>query len=81
MVELTVFIVDDDRGVRKSIAELLLSVELAVETFESAQSFLDTFDRVRGSHASWGSATGPSSCIEATYSRSSASLPSLSSCD
>jgi FixJ family two-component response regulator len=47
MVEPTVFIVDDDRGVRKSIGELLISVGLAVETFESAQSFLDTFDRAR----------------------------------
>jgi FixJ family two-component response regulator len=47
MVEPTVFIVDDDRGVRKSIGELLISVGLAVETFESAQSFLATFDRAR----------------------------------
>jgi FixJ family two-component response regulator len=44
MVEPTVFIVDDDRGVRNSIRELLISVGLAVETFESAQSFLDSFD-------------------------------------
>jgi len=43
----TVFIVDDDAGVRKSIRELLLSVGLAVETFESAQSFLDAFDTAR----------------------------------
>jgi FixJ family two-component response regulator len=47
MVTPTVFIVDDDRGVRNSIGELLLSVGLAVETFESAQSFLDAFDRTR----------------------------------
>jgi len=47
MVEPTVFIVDDDRGVRNSIRELLLSVGLAVETFESAQSFLDAFDTAR----------------------------------
>jgi FixJ family two-component response regulator len=43
----TVFIVDDDRGVRNSIRELLISVGLAVETFESAQSFLDAFDNAR----------------------------------
>jgi FixJ family two-component response regulator len=42
-----VFIVDDDRGVRNSIRELLISVGLAVETFESAQSFLDSFDTAR----------------------------------
>jgi FixJ family two-component response regulator len=47
MIEPTVFVVDDDRGVRNSIAELLLSVGLAVETFESSQSFLDTFDTNR----------------------------------
>ena len=47
MIEPTVFIVDDDTGVRKSIRELLISVGLAVETFESAQSFLDAFDAAR----------------------------------
>jgi FixJ family two-component response regulator len=47
MLEPTVFVVDDDRGVRKSIRELLISVGLAVETFESAQSFLDAFDAAR----------------------------------
>jgi two-component system response regulator DctR len=47
MIEPTVFIVDDDRGVRNSIRELLISVGLAAETFESAQSFLDTFDAAR----------------------------------
>lgn len=47
MVESTVFIVDDDSGVRNSIRELLTSVGLAVETFESAQSFLDAFDNAR----------------------------------
>ena len=47
MVEPTVFVVDDDAGVRKSIRELLVSVGLAVETFESAQSFLDAFDAAR----------------------------------
>ena len=43
----TVFIVDDDRGVRNSIRELVLSVGLAAEAFESAQSFLDAFDAGR----------------------------------
>jgi FixJ family two-component response regulator len=47
MVAPTVFIVDDDRGVRNSIRELLISVGLAVKTFESAQSFLDSFDTAR----------------------------------
>jgi len=47
MLEPTVFVVDDDRGVRSSIRELLISVGLAVETFESAQSFLDAFDAAR----------------------------------
>jgi FixJ family two-component response regulator len=47
MSQPTVFVVDDDTGVRKSIRELLISVGLAVETFESAQSFLDTFDAAR----------------------------------
>jgi FixJ family two-component response regulator len=45
--EPTVFVVDDDKGVRNSIRELLLSVGLPVETFGSAQSFLDGFDRER----------------------------------
>jgi FixJ family two-component response regulator len=47
MTEPTVFVVDDDRGVRNSICELLISVGLAVETFESAQSFLVAFDAAR----------------------------------
>jgi FixJ family two-component response regulator len=47
MIEPTVFIVDDDTGVRKSIGELLISVGLAVETFDAAQSFLDAFDTAR----------------------------------
>jgi two-component system response regulator DctR len=44
MIRPTVFVIDDDKGVRKSIGELLISVGLAVELFESAQSFLDAFD-------------------------------------
>jgi FixJ family two-component response regulator len=47
MVKPTVFIVDDDRGARNSIRELLISVGLAVATFESAQLFLDAFDTSR----------------------------------
>jgi FixJ family two-component response regulator len=47
MIQPTVFVVDDDTGVRKSIRELLISVGLAVETFELAQSFLDAFDAAR----------------------------------
>jgi FixJ family two-component response regulator len=44
MSEPTVFIVDDDKGVRNSIRELVISVGIAAETFESALSFLDAFD-------------------------------------
>jgi FixJ family two-component response regulator len=47
VVEPTVFVIDDDTGVRRSIRELLISVGLAVEEFESAQSFLDAFDAAR----------------------------------
>ena len=47
MIEPTVFVIDDDTGVRKSIRELLISVGLAVETFESAQAFLGAFDSAR----------------------------------
>jgi two-component system response regulator DctR len=43
----TVFIVDDDKGVRNSIRELMISVGIAAETFESAVSFLDVFDTHR----------------------------------
>jgi FixJ family two-component response regulator len=43
----TVFIVDDDKGVRNSVRELMISVGIAAETFTSAVSFLDTFDTRR----------------------------------
>ena len=43
----TVFVVDDDKGVRNSIRELLLSVGMPAETYESAQGFLDAFDAHR----------------------------------
>ena len=40
-----VFVVDDDRAVRDSIAMLVRAEGLAVRTFDSAQSFLDAWDR------------------------------------
>jgi FixJ family two-component response regulator len=43
----TVFIVDDDKGVRNSIRELLHSVGLEAEAFESAEAFLGAFDATR----------------------------------
>ncbi len=42
--EPTVFVVDDDRAVRKSLRWLIESVELNVETFESAQEFLEKYE-------------------------------------
>jgi FixJ family two-component response regulator len=39
----TVFIVDDDPALRKSLAWLAESVDLAAETFESAAAFLEDF--------------------------------------
>jgi two-component system response regulator FixJ len=39
-VESTVFVVDDDASVRNSMRELLASVSLPVETFESSHEFL-----------------------------------------
>ena len=47
MFDPTFFIIDDDRGVRTSIRELVLSVGLAAETFDSAQAYLDAFDPAR----------------------------------
>ena len=43
----TVFVVDDDDAVRTSLRLLLKSVGLPVETFASAQEFLDGFDAER----------------------------------
>ena len=40
----TVFVVDDDRAVRKSLRWLLESVDLQVETFESAREFLEKYE-------------------------------------
>jgi two-component system response regulator FixJ len=39
----TVYIVDDDEGVRDSARALLEAYDLAVEDYESAQAFLDGF--------------------------------------
>jgi len=43
----TVFVVDDDDAVRTSLRLLLKSVGLPVETYASAQEFLDAFDAER----------------------------------
>lgn len=40
----TVFVVDDDPKFRKSMQFLIESVGLAVQTFDSAQQFLDDYD-------------------------------------
>lgn len=42
--EPTVFVVDDDQAMRKSLRYLLESVKLYVETFESARDFLDKYE-------------------------------------
>ncbi len=44
----TVFVVDDDPAIRESLRFLLESVALPVETYESAEEFLDKFN------TSWG---------------------------
>ena len=41
--EMTVFVVDDDEAVRESLNDLLDSVGLQVETFSSAQDFLEIY--------------------------------------
>lgn len=43
MIEQTVYIIDDDEAVRDSIKELVESVNLDAEVFDSAISFLDSF--------------------------------------
>jgi RNA polymerase sigma factor (sigma-70 family) len=45
--EPTVFVVDDDPGMRSSLRRLVSSVGLRVETFASAVTFLDAFDPAR----------------------------------
>jgi FixJ family two-component response regulator len=44
MSEWTVFVVDDDEGVRSGLSFLLRTAGYAVQTFSSAIAFLDTFD-------------------------------------
>jgi len=41
MTDATVFIVDDDALVRRSLERLILSVGLRVKTFSTAKEFLD----------------------------------------
>lgn len=43
----TVFLVDDDRGVRDGLKFLMESVDLSVEAFDSATGFLEAFDSKR----------------------------------
>ncbi len=43
----TVFIVDDDNEVRSALALLMESIGMPVETFASAQAFLDQFNPLR----------------------------------
>ena len=45
--EATVFVIDDDPAVRESLQWLIESVGLNVETYSTAQGFLDAFDRDR----------------------------------
>lgn len=43
----TVFVIDDDQGVREAISLLIESIGLAVEAYPSAQAYLDRFDAGR----------------------------------
>ncbi len=47
MIAPTVFVVDDDAAVRDSLRWLLESVQLKVETFESAEQFLESYSIYR----------------------------------
>lgn len=47
MTDPTVFVVDDDPAMRSSLRWLLESEGLAVETYETAEDFLDTCDPSR----------------------------------
>ena len=40
----TVYVVDDDRDVRKSLAELVTSIKLPVRCYKTAKEFLDDYD-------------------------------------
>jgi len=42
--EPTVFVVDDDEAVRQSLTMLVETVGLNVQTYSSAEDFLDAFD-------------------------------------
>jgi FixJ family two-component response regulator len=46
-VRATVFVVDDDPGARESVAALAQSADYAAECFESAELFLQHYDRAR----------------------------------
>ncbi len=45
MTEQTVFVVDDDPAARESVAALVESLGVHAETFDSAESFLTSYDR------------------------------------
>ena len=45
--QITVFIVDDEKEIRDSLQMLIESIGLAVETYDSAQSYLQSFDPLR----------------------------------
>jgi len=45
--EPTVFVVDDDPAARQSVSALVESMGLAAETYESAEAFLESFDKHR----------------------------------
>ena len=45
MTNPTVFVVDDDTAVADSVSALLEADDFTVETFSSAEEFLDAFDR------------------------------------
>jgi len=47
MGEKTIFVVDDDQAARESLRWLISSIGLEVETFASAQEFLDVYDPSR----------------------------------
>ena len=47
MSDATVFIVDDDQAVARSLRWLIETVRLKVETFASAQAFLDGYDATK----------------------------------
>lgn len=47
LADKTIFVVDDDKAARDSLSWLISSVGLHVETFDSAQAFLDAYDTSR----------------------------------